>query len=756
MSGVWGGSVSSTRAVTIGSKPEPTKKLTKKIRELGGFTFEPLSNNSPTTGFAVSGHKDREWIFDADKFSERDVIRFINKNTQLLSKPNTHIGAWFDVANGKIYLDISIIFQNQNEAVKQAKSLGELAIYSLGSGETIVVKEKKGIVTYAKVTEDNKESVAKAIANKARKIFGKSKGMIVKKGSASSGHHGHGGLPGVWGGSKPSGKAKTTVKPKAKVKPKATVKPKAKPKAKAQIVKKPIEEKKPDKYAAQKKFLRDKDVPEDIIKKLEDTGMMEEFPLKNVATDESAQAGVEHQIAYHSDDLNEWVDMLNNAYPKTAKLAGQKKLLKDLGVDDKTIEVVEASGAMDAWPLKFVDSDLKGIPEQATKDLENAVDSYQSQKTNNVFGDEEAQYQVALATSLDGDFGKAKGAVESPIPVPGSEELPEGPIEGGLRTDTYPFSSGKVPPDTLEHLSVVEGFDNPNEYYNHLRGQWKDGTISDAEYTQKAEDLAPEMRDYDSTGVGEDQRAHAALNEGLPNAWQFTGYDERGQIKDGIVENLSAKTGMGYDETNRAIAQWSETSNDTDMRSLSLQEAAAEEFGVDLSDWQQKNIRKLEVDRDWAIKDQEGLGFPEDRVGMARAYQPELFSVIEGNSLPEVRARERKFINVMYQETQASLADAGYKPTDFIKLYRGFDITKDIISAKSRPDPGETVTYIGNPMESWSASKRTASGFGNTTISMWVPVANIVGTSRTGFGCVREGEYIVMAADENQGIIVER
>ena len=43
--------------------------------------------------------------------------------------------------------------------------------------------------------------------------------LTFKKGSKDSGHHGHGGLKGVWGGSTPSGKAKTeTKKPKAESK----------------------------------------------------------------------------------------------------------------------------------------------------------------------------------------------------------------------------------------------------------------------------------------------------------------------------------------------------------------------------------------------------------------------------------------------------------------------------------------------------------------------------------------------------------
>ena len=106
LAGVWGGSTSrSDVAVTIGSQPEDVTGLHQQIIKSGGFTYEPLTNDSPTEGFAVSGHKDREAIFDAKTFSKKNIIRFINKNAKLLAKPRTHLGAWFNKEDGKIYLD---------------------------------------------------------------------------------------------------------------------------------------------------------------------------------------------------------------------------------------------------------------------------------------------------------------------------------------------------------------------------------------------------------------------------------------------------------------------------------------------------------------------------------------------------------------------------------------------------------------------------------------------------------------------------
>ena len=80
------------------------------------------------------------------------------------------------------------------------------------------------------LTDEEKAQIGEIINNKNK--------TVIIKGGKGSGHHGHGGLPGVWGGSSSSGKAKANgpakAKPKAapkKSKPTATItkKPKAKP-----------------------------------------------------------------------------------------------------------------------------------------------------------------------------------------------------------------------------------------------------------------------------------------------------------------------------------------------------------------------------------------------------------------------------------------------------------------------------------------------------------------------------------------------
>lgn len=68
-----------------------------------------------------------------------------------------------------------------------------------------------------------------------------------------------------------------------------------------------------------------------------------------------------------------------------------------------------------------------------------------------------------------------------------------------------------------------------------------------------------------------------------------------GLLKDALVRNIAKEAGLEYEEVNTMVAQWAESSNDTDMRSLALQRDAAAEFGIELSQFQKDKISSLEA-----------------------------------------------------------------------------------------------------------------------------------------------------------------
>lgn len=242
-------------------------------------------------------------------------------------------------------------------------------------------------------------------------------------------------------------------------------------------------------------------------------------------------------------------------------------------------------------------------------------------------------------------------------------------------------------------------------------------------------------------------------------------------IKDTIVTTISADTGIEYDVVNDIVAQWAISSNDNDMRSISLQEAAAEEFGLELSEWQQEKLRganmeledierqaKKEEDITYNIllrnkingvasvknlSDEELRKVAHDvgynkYIENAKADAPRYFPITS-------RENERAVLRAIYSRTQAALAQQGLKPDDYVTIYRGI-----IGNSIKLGDDGDVVNYKGNVMESWSRNSSVAFGFARATpinygymLGIRVPVRNVISSARTGFGCMHESEFVI-------------
>ena len=432
--------------------------------------------------------------------------------------------------------------------------------------------------------------------------------------------------------------------------------------------------------------------------------------------------------------------------------------MKDNGYSDRQIEILRESGAFDKLTIKNLDADQYVYRQMARDDIRQNLREVELHKKLGLSGDDERQYEQELVERFGGDYQKVTGAANPKILAIDRNNLTFTPTD-----DDYPrFGKGEPPPaQRLGHPSVkIDGkeYTDIYDYQDDLLEQVRGGEITDIEMSDKLITNDGALKSLKTTGLDEDIRAHEILNSGLPvgQNWDNADYEVRGDLKDGIVTNLADKTeGIDYGESNNLIRQWAATSNDSDMRSLSLQEAASQEFGVPLSEWQEDKIKDLTSSRDQKILSREGLGTFDQQVEDSISQKPGYFSVIlpDGHDLNSSRVQERLFLRSMYKETQTMLAEHGYKPGDFIKLYRGYDARYDE-TTRNWPERGEIVNYSGNPMESWSASRRDASGFGDTTIAMYIPIENIVGTSRTGFGCINEGEFIIMGSGNNSGLIV--
>lgn len=224
----------------------------------------------------------------------------------------------------------------------------------------------------------------------------------------------------------------------------------------------------------------------------------------------------------------------------------------------------------------------------------------------------------------------------------------------------------------------------------------------------------------------------------------------RAANKAAIVDELAKRTGFDKEVVNDGIRQWALTSNDEAYAALEFQKAAADEFGVPLSQWQQGKLDAKTNIRNQTLKlSADGFmvsGGPADT---------SVFERIPGELKPGIKAANseeasRKFVRAMHQNTQEQFKAAGIKQ---VTLYRGVNLSKEPALFNSLTK-GENVNLKGNALESWSTHSSIAKGFTGgqgAVFSITVPVERIVGTAATGFGCLSEYEMVVLGGDMGQG-----
>jgi len=217
---------------------------------------------------------------------------------------------------------------------------------------------------------------------------------------------------------------------------------------------------------------------------------------------------------------------------------------------------------------------------------------------------------------------------------------------------------------------------------------------------------------------------------------------DREVVKDVIVQSLSDASGLPYEDVNKIVAQWAQTSGDGDMRSLAMQFDAAKEFDVPVSDWTKGQLEELQA----KITARGGVG------PGARSFWSRMASEED----------QRKLLRVMYDQTQAEFAEQGLAGTDTVRLFRGVAFPPDVAPAWK---PDQVVNIATNAMSSWTSEEGTEGRFAvdidifgeefGAILEMEVPVSRILSTARTGFGCITESEYLVLGNAEDWVRVVE-
>lgn len=186
-----------------------------------------------------------------------------------------------------------------------------------------------------------------------------------------------------------------------------------------------------------------------------------------------------------------------------------------------------------------------------------------------------------------------------------------------------------------------------------------------------------------------------------------------------------------------AVEQWSDAANNHSLRAMSLQEAAAEEFGTSLSPWQQENLKGLEHLRRQAAE------LRATHAGrIPAAHQKRLEPVAD-------RATERRILRAMYEETQAQLrataAANGLPP--YVLAYRGVNLSSTVSRPRNLPR-GTVVRTPTNALSSYANTPHSARWFAEKGIGLVtavrVPFEQVLSTALSGFGDPSEGEFVII------------
>lgn len=187
-----------------------------------------------------------------------------------------------------------------------------------------------------------------------------------------------------------------------------------------------------------------------------------------------------------------------------------------------------------------------------------------------------------------------------------------------------------------------------------------------------------------------------------------------GTIKDFDELTADERQAILANHVSMVVARWAATSGDHNAISLASQVAVANEFGLSSDPW-------LRI-----------------KVEMSHGYSSNVDSTIAKSQEYYATAGPwlRSVMRTMYSHTQEEFAKEG---VTHVAIYRGIrhNPLKDGSGAG-------TASVDHQPMESWSSSYGTAKSFsqGQYVMRATFPASRILGSCRTGFGCLNEQEFV--------------
>lgn len=115
--------------------------LYDRLQREGGFTYQPVHQNSPRSGFVVSTSRENERVFNKADITPDTIKQYLDERGDVFKNdPEAHVGGWYDAEAGKVYLDVSKVVPDKETAAKLGREHNQEAIYDLGAGQTVIIK----------------------------------------------------------------------------------------------------------------------------------------------------------------------------------------------------------------------------------------------------------------------------------------------------------------------------------------------------------------------------------------------------------------------------------------------------------------------------------------------------------------------------------------------------------------------------------------------------------------------------------------
>jgi hypothetical protein len=119
-----------------------TEKLAQAIKSQGGLTLNVWDGKAQNAGFVVAPYKETETKIPVNNFTASSVKDFLRKFQPLLEVPGMHFGAWIpDNEPDTVYLDVSIVTDDELYATTIAQDGNQLAIFNLGAFQELATPD---------------------------------------------------------------------------------------------------------------------------------------------------------------------------------------------------------------------------------------------------------------------------------------------------------------------------------------------------------------------------------------------------------------------------------------------------------------------------------------------------------------------------------------------------------------------------------------------------------------------------------------